>query len=52
LVAHCHCRILGHGLEGQGLIFCCAHCARLSGVPELHDRVPFSMAPGDLATSP
>ena len=25
---HCACRILGHGLERGGLIFCCEHCAR------------------------
>jgi hypothetical protein len=38
--AHCHCRILGHGLEQEGQLFCCAHCARESGVTELQDRVP------------
>jgi hypothetical protein len=37
---HCHCRILGHGLEQEGQLFCCAHCARESGVTELRDRVP------------
>jgi len=26
--AHCDCRILGHGVEAGGSIFCCAHCAR------------------------
>lgn len=25
---HCHCRILGHGVEVDGRFFCCAHCAR------------------------
>jgi hypothetical protein len=25
---HCGCRIVGHGVEGQGKIFCCAHCVR------------------------
>jgi hypothetical protein len=28
---HCGCRILGHGVEASGHIFCCAHCARGSG---------------------
>lgn len=28
---HCSCRILGHGVEESGRIFCCAHCARHSG---------------------
>lgn len=22
---HCGCRILGHGLQADGLFFCCAH---------------------------
>jgi hypothetical protein len=25
---HCGCRILGHGTEVDGHMFCCAHCAR------------------------
>lgn len=29
---HCGCRILGHGIEGGGRFFCCAHCARQAGV--------------------
>lgn len=36
--AHCGCRILGHGVEAGGSIYCCAHCARHSGEPELVDR--------------
>ena len=23
---HCGCRILGHGMESNGVYFCCAHC--------------------------
>jgi hypothetical protein len=38
--AHCDCRIVGHGLEQEGEMFCCANCARLSGVDELKDRAP------------
>jgi Rieske Fe-S protein len=26
--SHCGCRILGHGVEVNGTMFCCAHCAR------------------------
>ena len=26
--AHCGCRVIGHGRELDGRIFCCAHCAR------------------------
>jgi hypothetical protein len=35
---HCGCRIIGHGLEKDGTMFCCAHCAGQSGVRELRDR--------------
>jgi hypothetical protein len=26
--AHCNCRIIGHGVDEGGKIFCCSHCAR------------------------
>ena len=35
---HCGCRILGHGVEDDGDIFCCAHCAREKGVTGLVDN--------------
>ncbi|SFC16421.1 hypothetical protein [Streptomyces aidingensis] len=36
---HCNCRILGHGLETEeGQFFCCAHCARMMGQPQLVDH--------------
>jgi len=35
---HCNVRIIGHGLEKDGRIFCCAHCAQQKGVRELRDR--------------
>jgi nitrite reductase/ring-hydroxylating ferredoxin subunit len=37
--AHCGCRIIGHGVEGAGTIFCCAHCAAAAGVERVVDRV-------------
>ena len=37
--AHCKCHIIGHGVEASGQMFCCAHCAKHSGVRELVDRV-------------
>ncbi|HSJ28735.1 MAG TPA: hypothetical protein VLB67_11020 [Acidimicrobiia bacterium] len=37
--AHCGCVVIGHGVEANGTIYCCAHCAGQSGVPELKDRV-------------
>ncbi len=30
---HCQCHVLGHGVEVEGHIFCCAHCARSSEMP-------------------
>jgi Rieske Fe-S protein len=35
---HCGCRVIGHGAEADGRIFCCAHCAQESGVTALTDR--------------
>ena len=37
--AHCGCRIIGHGVEARGTIYCCAHCAKHEGVRGLSDRV-------------
>lgn len=36
--SHCGCKIIGHGLESNGSMFCCAHCARESGESQLQDR--------------
>ena len=38
--AHCRCRIIGHGAESDGTFYCCAHCAHVSGVKGVDDRVP------------
>jgi hypothetical protein len=35
---HCGCRIIGHGVEKNGTMFCCASCAEKQGVHELQDR--------------
>ena len=35
---HCNCRIIGHGVETDGQIFCCVNCARASGTTQLKDR--------------
>lgn len=38
--SHCDCRVLGHGVEMDGTIFCCAHCARCHcGESAVKDRV-------------
>ena len=36
---HCQCMVVGHGVESDGVIFCCAHCARGEGVDRVRDRV-------------
>ena len=36
--AHCRCSIIGHGVEGGGEVYCCAHCARQAGVDAVADR--------------
>ena len=35
---HCQCRIIGHGVEENGKIYCCVNCARAAGGSELKDR--------------
>lgn len=35
---HCGCRIIGHGVEADDTLYCCAHCAGKEGVGELQDR--------------
>ncbi|MCE3043583.1 hypothetical protein [Legionella sp. 16cNR16C] len=36
---HCSCKIIGHGIEANGEFYCCAHCARESGLTGARDRV-------------
>ena len=42
---HCGCRIVGHGVESDGQIFCCANCARHVGITEMVDRSAADAAP-------
>ena len=35
---NCGNRIIGHGVEHNGSIFCCVHCAKQEGVTGLRDR--------------
>lgn len=37
--AHCQCKVIGHGVEAKGAYYCCAHCAKVSGVSGVDDRV-------------
>ena len=36
--AHCDVRVVGHGVESAGKIYCCANCARAEGVSGLRDH--------------
>lgn len=36
---HCNCTVIGHGVEAAGKMYCCAHCAKKSGVRGVDDRV-------------
>lgn len=35
---HCGCRVIGHGVEVAGKLFCCANCARAEGYASLRDH--------------
>ena len=37
--ANCGIKIVGHGIEANGSIFCCANCAQQAGVSGAKDRV-------------
>lgn len=37
--AHCDCRIIGHGVEAGGDMYCCANCATNAGVHGITDRL-------------
>jgi len=43
--AHCGCQIIGHGMEVNGVFFCCAHCASEHGGHILIDRVEVERSP-------
>lgn len=36
--SHCGCRVIGHGVEQDDVIYCCAHCAGKEGATGLVDR--------------
>jgi hypothetical protein len=35
---HCQCKVIGHGVEAGGSVYCCAHCASEAGEAGLTDR--------------
>ena len=36
---HCGCHIIGHGAEHDDKFYCCAHCAKKSGITGIDDRI-------------
>ena len=36
--ARCDCRVIGHGTEADGQVFCSGHCAQQVGVSGVADR--------------
>jgi Rieske Fe-S protein len=43
--AHCGCSVIGHGMEADGVFYCCAHCASRHGIHDLEDRVVTERSP-------
>lgn len=39
LCVNCGVRVLGHGVQDESHVFCCAHCARHAGTPDAVDRI-------------
>jgi hypothetical protein len=35
---HCECKIIGHGVEAHGALYCCAHCAHAEGALKIVDN--------------
>jgi hypothetical protein len=42
--SHCGCNVIGHGVEQNGVIFCCASCASHAAASPRKDRVPRAVA--------
>jgi hypothetical protein len=36
--AHCGCKVIGHGVEQHGTVYCCASCAHHEGATAVKDR--------------
>lgn len=48
---HCGCHVVGHGVEQDGIVFCCARCAEQSGVVGLTDRLDRLGSPANMHDS-
>jgi hypothetical protein len=52
ICTHCGRKVIGHGLQAGGGIYCCAHCVReASGSSQLGDRGP-TREPGAESPAP
>ncbi len=38
LCSACNCRVIGHGVQDESMIYCSAHCARTAGVNGIRDH--------------
>lgn len=36
--ANCGCTVLGHGVQADSAVYCCANCARADDIHEVHDN--------------
>lgn len=36
---NCGVRVIGHGMEDDGTVYCCAHCAEQEGITAFEDRI-------------
>src|ERR1043165_9644031 len=43
--AHCGCSIIGHGVEKDGELYCCAHCSRQTSQPSSTTSTSTSASP-------
>jgi len=51
--AHCGVRVIGHGVDANNDLYCCAHCARQHGARDVADHSRTSDRPGaDPETGP
>ncbi len=39
ICSRCGTRVIGHGVEADGAIYCCAHCAREAGHTRVADSI-------------
>lgn len=50
MCGHCGCRVIGHGVEQDGTVYCCASCATHAGAQGLRDRADTELTGAQVAT--